>query len=149
MRFPDFNEAGDLPAGIYKCTLEDALIRFGTGSLQRQIIARRLEKIFNLAQSTDKVLRFIVYGSFVSSKENPNDIDIFIVMDDGFDPEEMTEKARLIFRHITTQKYEGASIFWGTKSGIIGDLEEFIAGWQIKRDSTKRGILEVKLNDQE
>jgi hypothetical protein len=92
-------------------------------------------------------LRFIVYGSFVSDKENPNDVDIFMLMEDGFDPNEVFGKSRLIFNHLTTQKYEGASIFWGTKSGIIGDVDEFIAGWQIKRDTTRRGILEVEIND--
>ena len=147
MAFPEFNENGDLPVGIYKATLQEVIDHFGQGSLQRQLVGRRLKKIYFSAKETNQVLRFIVYGSFVTAKENPNDVDIFILMKDGFDPNEVFGKSRLIFKHLTTQKYEGASIFWATKSGIIGDADEFIEGWQIKRDDSRRGIVEVKIND--
>ena len=145
--FPEFDENGDLPVGIYRVTLAEALEHFGGGSLQRQIVAGRLKRIFYQAKKTNSVLQFIVYGSFVSNKTIPNDVDIFMLMKDGFDPDQVFGKTRLIFKHLTTQEYEGASIFWGTKSGIIGDVDDFVAGWQIKRDDTRRGILEVKIND--
>lgn len=147
MKFPRFNENGDLPVGIYQATLPEVLEHFGKGSLQRQLVAGRLKKIYFFARATDQVLRFIVYGSFVTDKENPNDLDIFMLMKDDFNPDEVSGKSRLIFKHLTTQEYEGASIFWGTKSGIIGDADEFVKGWQIKRDKTRRGIIEVEIND--
>ena len=147
MTFPDFNENGDLPVSIYPAMLQEVLEHFGKGSLQRQLVAQRLKKICFSAKETNQVLRFIVYGSFVTAKENPNDIDIFMLMKDGFNPDEVFGKSRLIFKHLTTQKYEGASIFWATKSCIIGDADDFIAGWQLKRDKTLRGIIEVKIND--
>lgn len=53
----------------------------------------------------------------------------------------------MVFKNLTTQEYEGASVFWGTKTGIIGDVDDFIAGWQTKRDKTLRGIIEVKIDD--
>ena len=147
MTFPDFNENGDLPVGIYEATLLEILDYFGAGSLQRQLVAGRLKKIYYSATATNQILRFIIYGSFITAKENPNDIDIFLLMKDGFDPDEVFGKSRLIFKHLTTQEYEGASIFWGTKSGIIGDVDKFIKGWQLKRDQTLRGIVEVKIDD--
>lgn len=127
--------------------MEEVVEHFGRGSLQRRLVARRLTKIYELAKSTNRLLRFIVYGSFVTNKPNPNDIDIFMLMEDGFDPDQISDETRLIFKHLSTQKYEGASIFWATKLGIIGDEDDFIADWQIKRDKTKRGIVEVKSND--
>lgn len=141
MTFPEFNENGDLPVDVYQATLQEVVEHFGNGSLQRQLVAGRLKKIYFFAKATNQVLRFIVYGSFVTAKENPNDIDIFMLMKDDFNPDEISGKSRLIFKHLTTQEYEGASIFWGTKSGIIGDAREFIKGWQIKRDKTRRGIV--------
>lgn len=147
MTFPEFNENGDLPIAIYKATLQEVLEHFGKGSLQRQFVARRLAKIYELAKDTNQLLRFVVYGSFVTNKENPNDIDIFMLMADGFDPDSVFGKTRLIFKHLTTQKYEGASIFWAAKSGIIGSEDSLIEGWQIKRDKTRRGIIEVISND--
>jgi hypothetical protein len=148
MTFPAFNKNGDLPVGIYKAILEEVLKHFGQGSLQRQLVASRLKKVYFSAMQTKKVLRFIVYGSFVTDKVNPNDVDIFMVMQNDFDPDELSGKTRLIFKHLTTQEYEGASIFWGTKSGIIGDVDAFIAGWQIKRDKSRRGIVEIELEVQ-
>jgi hypothetical protein len=38
----------------------------------------------------------------------------------------------------------GASVFWVKPSALIGDqFDDFVAHWQVKRDSTKRGIVEV------
>ena len=123
------------------------LEHFGKGSLQRQLVASRLKKVYFTANGYSQVLRFIVYGSFVSNKVSPNDVDIFMLMKDRFNPDDFAGKTRLIFKHLTTQEYEGASIFWGTKSGIIGDVETFIEGWQIKRDKTRRGIVELEIDD--
>ena len=147
MKFPEFNENGDLPVDVYQATLQEVVEHFGSGSLQRQLVAGRLKKIYFFANATNQVLRFIVYGSFVTARENPNDIDIFMLMQDDFNPDEVSGKSRLIFKHLTTQEYEGASVFWGTKSGIIGDADKFVKGWQIKRDKTRRGIVEVKIDD--
>ncbi len=145
MKFPEFNVNGDLPVDIYNATLAEVLEHFGKGSLQRQVVALRLKKVYFSAMQTKEVLRSIVYGSFVTNKENPNDVDIFMVMQDDFNPNTVVGKIRLIFKHLTSQEYEGASIFWGTKSGIIGDVDEFVAGWQIKRDQSRRGIIEIEL----
>ena len=36
MKFPEFNENGDLPISIYQATLQEVVEHFGNGSLQRQ-----------------------------------------------------------------------------------------------------------------
>ena len=37
------------------------------------------------------------------------------------------------------------SVFWVRPSLLfLETLEEFIAGWQVKRDQTRRGIVEVR-----
>jgi predicted nucleotidyltransferase len=55
-------------------------------------LGAELTKIFNAALSTGHLARFIVFGSFVTAKEKPNDIDIFLMMDDEF---ETTHKKRM------------------------------------------------------
>jgi hypothetical protein len=38
----------------------------------------------------------------------------------------------------------GASVFWVTAANIIGmSVGEFIQGWQLTRDRTLRGIVEI------
>lgn len=147
MTFPEFNENGDLPVGIYKATLEKVLDHFGKGSLQRQVVAKRLAKIYGLADSTGKLARFIIYGSFVTAKENPNDVDVFLVMTDDFSKNDYAGDARRIFDHLQTENKIKASIFWMLEMSVAVNEKVFIEGWQSKRDQTKRGIVEVIKND--
>lgn len=147
MNFPEFNENGDLPVEIYKSTLAEVIEHFGKGSLQRQIVALRLKKIYDLANGTGKLARFIVYGSFVTYKENPNDVDIFIVMKDDFSKNDYMGDTRRIFEHLETENKFKASIFWMLEMSVAVNESVFIEGWQNKRDGTKRGIVEVIEND--
>jgi hypothetical protein len=149
MAFPPFNENGDLPVGIYQATLPEVLEHFGKGSLQRQVVTKRLVKIYRLVKSTNYLERFIIYGSFVTAKPNPNDIDIFLVMDDDFEKDSCRRDARIIFEHLETEKKLGASIFWSRKQFILGNIQLFVEDWQIKVDKTRRGIVEVIENDKE
>ena len=75
--FPEFNACGDLPPGIHGATLEDVLHRFGT-TARRTVIVRRLQRIYQLARSTGHLAHFIIFGSFITAKSEPNDIDIFL-----------------------------------------------------------------------
>jgi Family of unknown function (DUF6932) len=81
----DYDSNGDLPVGIHQATLAEVIEHFGQGNFQRQRVARRLTRIYDLAQSTGQVARFIVYGSFVTAKPFPNDVDVFMLMEDTFD----------------------------------------------------------------
>lgn len=148
MPFPEFNENGDLPVEIYKATLEEVLEYFGQGSLQRQLVARRLVKIYNLVKSTNQLSRFIIYGSFINEKTNPGDIDIFLVMKDDFVKNQFKDDVRIIFEHLETEIDIGASVFWMLESSVLIDEKIFIEGWQEKRGKQgRRGIVEVKSDD--
>lgn len=102
-----------------------------------------------LAHSTGQVARFIVYGSFVTAKSDPGDVDIFLVMEDSFDVGQVYGEAAFVFSHQEAQNVLGASIFWIRKMAAIGGEQEAIEDWQIKRDKTRRGIVEVIQNDSE
>ena len=104
----------------------------------------RLARIYELATSSDQVKRFIVFGSFVSGKAEPNDVDVFLIMHDAFDLSTVTGEARLLFDHAAAQAHFGASIFWLRGLAALPSEEEAVASWQIKRDGTQRGIVEVK-----
>ena len=145
-KFPCFDENGDLPIGVYQATLQEVLDHFGQGSLQRQLVAQRLAKIYRLAKSTGQLARFIIYGSFVTDKPNPGDVDIFLVMKDGFDKGHFYGDVRRVFEHLESENNIGASIFWMRESSVLLDEKTFIEGWQEKRGGERRGIVEV-IND--
>jgi hypothetical protein len=77
MPIPAFNAQGDLPVGVHLATLDEVCERFGIGTPQRQLVTQRLRRIYELAQRTGKVERFVIYGSYVTTKPAPNDVDIF------------------------------------------------------------------------
>jgi uncharacterized protein DUF6932 len=54
----------------------------------------------------------VVFGSFVTSKSAPNDVDIFLVMADTFDASRLSGDAALLFDHAVAQAHFGASMFW-------------------------------------
>lgn len=144
--WPEFNERGDLPIGIHAATLDDVVEHFGT-TPRRSVVARRLERIYQLARSTGQLARFIVFGSFVTAKPEPNDVDIFLLMEDLFDVRQVSTEARLVFDHAAAQNLLGASVFWIRRAAALGGEEATIAHWQTKRDGNKRGILEVIEHD--
>ena len=144
MSFPQFNDSGDLPPGIHVADLEEVLRRFGPGTARRVVCTKRLTHIFELAKSTGFLQRFIIFGSYITSKDEPNDIDVVLVMKNDFRYEDCPLELRGLFNHAVAQARYGASIFWTRPAILIGEsLEDFIAYWQIKRGGGKRGIVDV------
>lgn len=146
-KWPEFNSEGDLPAGIYEATLVEVIDHFGKTTPQRQIMAHRLEQIYTLTAGTGHLARFIIFGSFVSAKPEPGDVDIFLLMENDFDMSQVSGKTAFIFDHLLAQNYEGASIFWIRRLAALEGEEATIAHWQLKRDGTQRGIIEVVSHD--
>ena len=91
--------------------------------------------------------RFIIFGSFVTDKPCPQDIDIFLLMKDTFDVRNVSGKARILFDYMAAHNYEGASIFWVRRLATFDGEESAIKHWQLKRDGKKRGIVEVLIYD--
>src|SRR5207253_5843368 len=97
--WPEFNSRGDMPPGVQTGTLREVIAYFGSGTPQRQRVARRLEHIYALAKSSRHLARFIIFGSFVTAKPVPNDVDIFILMDDDFDVSQVSSRIQIPFDH--------------------------------------------------
>ena len=117
--------------------------RFGRGSPQRVAVASRLVRIHEIAGTTAQVRRFVVFGSFVTARSDPKDVDVFLVMQDTFDVARLEGEARLLFDHPAAQAHFGASVFWLRRLAALGGEEEAVAHWQIKRNGERRGIIEI------
>jgi len=117
---------------------------FGGRVEARVRCTRNLTHIYELVQRTGHLHRFVVFGSYVTNKEEPNDVDVILVMNDEFHPAEAPIEVRGLFDHAVAQARYGASVFWIQPSILMGEtLDEFISYWQIKRDETSRGIVEI------
>lgn len=98
---------------------------------------------FPTRDPTGQLRRFILFGSFVTRKPEPGDLDIFLSMDNAFDATKVEDSSRPIFDHTVAQAEWDASVFWARQEGLLTSEEEAIAYWQIKRDRSQRGIIEV------
>ena len=143
MPLPPLSDDGELPLGVHLGSLREVLDRFGVGSDQRKALALRLAGVHRVAQATGHLARFVIFGSFLTSKREPNDVDVFLVMADGFDASQLRGEARLLFDHAAAQAHFGASVFWLRRLAAWPNEQNAVEFWQVKRGGGRRGIVEV------
>ena len=145
MPLPNLNHEGELPEGIYQATIEEVIAQFGSGTEQRMIVTERLQRIYQLAKDTGHLQHLLIFGSYIITKPKPNDIDVVIIFDDDFDMVTCSEEVKKLLDHQQAATEFGARVFWIRPSLLFFEtIDEFIAGWQVKRDGTYRGIIEVR-----
>jgi hypothetical protein len=66
-----------------------------------------------------------------------------MVMDDNFDYGSVAGELRLLFDHASAQDHFGCSVFWLRRWAAFGGENAAIEQWQIKRDGSERGIVEI------
>jgi hypothetical protein len=98
---------------------------------QRRLLAQRLQRIFSIAQSTGYLKHFVLFSSFITNKPEPNDIDVFLIMTNAFEPNKVVGESKIVFNHMGAENYEGASIFWIRKEAAIGGEQAMIEHWQM------------------
>ena len=87
MSLPATLPNGFLPPGIHAAKTSDVVERFGTRSPRRQVLANRLRELLSLVRVTGRVQRVFLWGSFVTDAPFPRDVDVFLLMEEGFDRE--------------------------------------------------------------
>ena len=144
MALPEFNASGNLPEGIHTATLEETQALFGIGSRQRHEVTERLLRIYHLIFATGYLDRFVLFGSYITAKPAPNDVDIILVMQDDFDVTMSSEEVQRLLDHQRADKEFGASIFYIRRAFLIREtLEQFLSYWQTTREGTRRGLVEI------
>lgn len=144
MALSEFDGRGDLPEGLHRATLAEVIARFGRGTEERARVTAVLERIYRLAAASGKLDRFIIFGSYVTNKSRPRDVDVVLVMKDDFALSACDEETSALFDHQRAEAEFGASVFWLVPSALLASsLDDFILGWGTKRDLSRRGIIEV------
>lgn len=87
MPIPPFTENGVLPIGIYDTSLSEVEEKFGRfrSDEDRVVLFQKLTHYLVELFSWGHVQEVLLDGSFVSSKDNPGDIDLIIVLRSDFD----------------------------------------------------------------
>lgn len=81
---PEFRTDGYLPDGVFLATEAEVTFRFGASSRRRRRLILRLRRWIELAREVG-ALRLLIDGSFVTAKQNPNDIDAVILLPPTFE----------------------------------------------------------------
>src|SRR5260370_9211155 len=132
---PPFTNNEDLPLGVHPASLAQVLERFASGSAQRIAVGRRLERIYAVARATGHVRRFIVFGSFVTTKAEPNHVDIFLIMEDSFDPIQLSGESRRLFDHSAAKAQFGSGVFWLRQLCCLGGVIAPLDDWRVTREN--------------
>jgi hypothetical protein len=142
---PEFNSDGNLPEGVHPATEEEILLRFATTSGRRQWLGEQLRALLALAKSTGQLSRMFIWGSFVTRKEVPNDLDVLLVMAADFTLEALPEDCRVVFDHVHARLHFQADVFWSKASIGAPALQLWLDTYQTGKDFKRRGIVEVTI----
>ena len=87
MPIPELNDEGLLPCGIHDCTMDEIREIFGrfmSCDKRPKLVAKLFQYVEHVKESA--VAKYLIIdGSFVTSKEEPGDIDILMVLDESTD----------------------------------------------------------------
>lgn len=146
---PRYNKDGNLPKGVHKASLDEIKKVFSVGSARRKWLIGNLEKIIDLANSTGSLERIIIWGSFITNKELPQDIDLLLIMKEDFIVDKVGPEAKKMFDYVQGRIVFNADIFW-TKSSIGEEtINLWLETYQMTREFDPRGIVEVIIDDKE
>jgi len=144
MVLPDFTPDGDLPAGVHVASWQEFQERFGRPTSRRVWLSSRLEALLGLAVKTGKLRRIFVWGSFVTTKPSPKDLDILLIMDEDFEVEQIELAAQAVFNSLRAKLLFESDVFW-TRASISDEvLQLWLDTYQTSRDFRKRGIVELE-----
>lgn len=126
-------------------TLDDIRVRFGTSTPRRQFLFRQLAIVVNHLLSTGNVNRIYLFGSFVSGKASPNDVDLLVVMNTGFSTTHLDGRSLEVFQHDVCRIRYHADVFWLTEAVGRDRIEDLLDVFSRDREGREQSIFEVKL----
>ena len=140
---PEFRNDGYLPEGLHVATEAEATFRFGCGTPRRRRLILRLRRWLELSRLTG-ARRFLVDGSFVTAKEEPNDIDAVVLLAHDFENQisRGVDAALELEAMLLTRCPE--EIFAAEDSRDWNDWVEFFAMTR-EADGRRKGLLEIEI----
>jgi len=140
---PDFRDDGNLPVGVHLASEAEVTFRFGASSPRRRRLVLRLRRWIELSRLTG-ASRFLVDGSFVTAKEEPNDVDAVVLVAEDFEQQisRGSEAALEMEQMLLTRRPE--EIFAAEDTGDWDDWVDFFSRTR-EMDGRRKGLVEVRL----
>jgi hypothetical protein len=143
MTIPAFRPDGYLPEGLYLVSEAEATFRFGASAPRRRRLALRLRRWLELARQVG-ALRLLLDGSFVTAKEEPDDVDAVLLLPSNFEQqiEAGTEAALELEEMLLTRRPE--EIFAAEDEADWDEWVEFFSRTR-EPDGRRKGLVEIRL----
>ena len=142
---PQLNANGELPPGVHLADWQEFEVRFCGSSARRIWLTSQLRTLLELAASSGKLRRAFIWGSFVTSKAAPRDLDVLLIMDDDFEVNDLTAPSRDVFDSVRAKLLFETDVFWARSSIGPELLDLWLETYQTSRSFHKRGIVELEL----
>ena len=146
MPLPELTANGTLPPGLHAPGLSEVEARFGTGSEARVLQFGLLSAVVAATRSYETIKRVLIWGSFITAKPEPNDLDYSVVVAATHRPEIVLPEHRRFFSPVEARMFYGVD-----KSYLLipdypleqfADKVDFIGH---SRDKSVCGIVEISL----
>lgn len=144
---PNFNERGALPEGIHRASLEEVRNKFARmgRSDKRANLSDKVAVYVQTAKGSGLVERLYLVGSFVTAKEEPNDVDMIVAYKADMDlrnmrPFQYNAIAKTGIRRVLGSDLDAHPVRAGSSRE-----EHFVTFFQTDREGHPVGIVEVIL----
>jgi hypothetical protein len=138
---PDFYDGEFLPDGAYDATWMEVQAKFGLGETRRRL-CEQMSQFIQMARGCGFRAVYL-FGSFISSKTDPNDIDLMWVFRAGT-PDQMSEKCKDLLNYVRMKEQWNWDM-WCCSDAPEG-VEYMLTGWKQNKSRTKlRGIIKIDL----
>jgi hypothetical protein len=142
---PEFTSNGWLPPGIYVASWSEFVERFAVfkRSNQRMAVIRSMEALYLEAKKSGIVKRFLVAGSLLSVKDEPNDFDCILVLDEKILTYRLPPfQYNLASRRMARRLFKGDVV--PVLEGSVA-LQNYLDFFQMNREGQRIGLVEIQL----
>jgi hypothetical protein len=148
MPIPNLTLEGYLPKGVHDCTLLEVEERFSyfgrTG--RRMTLFEHLKEYTQEASQAGGIVALVLDGSYISAKQEPNDIDLVVALDHDLDASSLLAPFfyEVISRRRVSQKYK-MDILVARDGGK--EYQKYVEFFSKGRDPSQpqKGLLRVTL----
>jgi hypothetical protein len=140
---PPFRSDGYLPEGLHVASESDVTFRFGSTGRRRRRLVLRVRRWIELVRDVGG-RRLLVDGSFVTAKEEPNDIDAVVLLPNDFETQINDGKDAALELEGMLLSRRPEEIFAAEDDADWNDWIEFFSRTR-EADGRRKGLVEIEL----
>lgn len=147
---PELDAEGNLPAAIHAASLAEVVQRFGTRGEAREGFGRLLTDVVNAAKLYPTIKRVLVWGSFVSAKAEPRDLDYSVVVSVDHRGSLVAAEHRRFLVPVDARAYYGIDKgYFAIPDYPLEHYQSRLEFMLQRRDGGARGIVEISLRGED